>query len=285
MKVIHVLSLFIAIALITVIFSCFFSKASIHQLKSVDSSMKTAAAQTNKQQIPTVFIHGWKGSERSFRTMFQRLQANYDGPERAIVITVEPNGVTKSSGKMKNQKIPLIQVIFASNHESMEQQADWLKNVFFVLKRDYGIKQVNVVSHSMGGKAFTCYLEQINVPSDYPSIKKYVAIAAPFDWINGPLNDKDYTIEQLQQNSYLFQHRSRLPKNLNVLAIAGEMRNPIEGDGVVSQQSAFFGRYFFNHAHYQEKTVYGSNAQHSMLHENPQVDRMIAEFLWTIHPK
>ncbi|MFT8310713.1 MAG: alpha/beta fold hydrolase [Sporolactobacillus sp.] len=285
MKVSHVISLFIAVALISVSFYFFFGKADMNQLKIADSPVKTSATQTNKQQIPTVFIHGWKGSERSFRTMFQRLQTNYDGPERAIVITVEPNGVIKSSGKITNQKIPLIQVIFASNHESMEQQADWLKNVFLVLKRDYGLKQVNVVSHSMGGKAFTCYLEQIKDPSDYPSIKKYVAIAAPFDWINGPLNDKDYTIEALKRDSYLFQHRSRLPQNLNVLAVAGEMRNAVEGDGVVSRQSAFFGQYFFNRAHYQEKTVYGPNAQHSMLHENPQVDQLIAKFLWSIHPK
>ncbi|MCO7176745.1 alpha/beta hydrolase [Sporolactobacillus kofuensis] len=238
-----------------------------------------------KQQIPTVFIHGWKGSERSFNTMFQRFNHHYIGPQRAMIIRVAPNGHIIVIGKITNQTMPLIQVIFVANHESFEKQAFWLKRVFRILKSDEGISRVNVVTHSMGGKAFTGYLEHIDHPNYYPSVDKFVAIAAPFDWINGPQNEADYTVQQLKRHSYLYQHRHRLPQDLKVLAIAGIMHNAQEGDGVVALRSAFFGRYFFNHAHYTEKIVYGAKAQHSELHENPQVDQLVAHYLWHINPK
>ncbi|UAK17384.1 alpha/beta hydrolase [Sporolactobacillus terrae] len=258
---------------------------------TVTNATETAAEQTaadnkiNHQQIPTVFIHGWKGSKRSYRTMLERLHANYDGPERAMIVTVRPNGVINVSGRITNQKIPIIQIIFSRNHEPMEQQAAWLNNIFRILKKNYTIDQVNVVSHSMGGKAFTCYLEKIKTPVDYPKIRKYVAIAAPFDWISGPLNDTHLSIKFLKQQSYLYHHRDRLPNNLDVLAIAGIMSNAQEGDGVVTLKSAFFGKYFFNPKHYSEKIVYGPNAQHSMLHENPEVDKIVADYLWGLRPK
>jgi uncharacterized alpha/beta hydrolase family protein len=284
----HIFLITLIVTLAMLVFSFSSDKDSDHNVRSASETPKTSAEQTSKpnvQQIPTVFIHGWKGSERSFRTMFQRLHANYDGPARAMVVKVDPNGVVKVTGEITDQKIPLIQVLFVRNHESMEQQATWLINVFQILKRDYGISRVNVVSHSMGGKAFTCYLEKIKNPSEYPTISKYVAIAAPFDWINGPQNDNDYTISKLKQESYLYQHRQRLPENMDVLALAGEISDPHEGDGVVSLQSAYFGKYFFSPAHYTEKIVYGPDAQHSMLHENPQVDRIIARYLWHIKLK
>ncbi|MET1249789.1 alpha/beta hydrolase [Sporolactobacillus sp. STCC-11] len=288
MRVKRIFLLTLIVTLAMLVFNLSYDKDIDHRVRSASAAPKTSAEQTSKpnvQQIPTVFIHGWKGSERSFRTMFERLHANYDGPTRAMVVTVDPNGVVKLTGEITDQKIPLIQVLFVRNHESMEQQAAWLINVFRILKRDYGISRVNVVTHSMGGKAFTCYLEKIKIPAEYPTIKKYVAIAAPFDWINGPQNDNDYTISKLKQESYLYQHRQRLPKNMDVLALAGEIREPHEGDGVVTLQSAYFGKYFFSPAHYTEKMVYGPSAQHSMLHENPQVDRIIASYLWHIKPK
>ncbi|MCL1631823.1 alpha/beta hydrolase [Sporolactobacillus sp. CPB3-1] len=279
------LFIFLALTLIAFGFSAVIRSENAEPTHIKTESSNTSAVRMVKRQIPTVFIHGWKGTERSFKTMLRRFKKNYNGPERAIIMTVEPNGAVKSSGQITDQKIPLIQVIFSSNHESMQQQAVWLKNVFFILKNTYHLNEVNVVSHSMGGKAFTYYLEKIENQTHYPVVKKYVAIAAPFDWISGPQNDRLYTLEQLKRESYLVQHHDRLPQDLDVLAIAGVMRNVHEGDGVVSLQGAFFGRYFFNRDHYKEKIVYGAKAQHSMLHENPQVDRIIADFLWKIHPK
>ncbi|WKB37139.1 alpha/beta hydrolase [Terrilactibacillus sp. S3-3] len=35
-----------------------------------------------KSSYPTVFIHGWNGSERSFKTMLDRLSRRYDGPKK-----------------------------------------------------------------------------------------------------------------------------------------------------------------------------------------------------------
>jgi uncharacterized alpha/beta hydrolase family protein len=235
------------------------------------------------QEIPTVFIHGWKGSERSFRTMFNRLSAHYHGPERAFVVRIDPDSSVTVSGNMKNKRIPLIQILFTDNHASMEQQGIWLRSAFRVLKTK-GIDRMNVVSHSMGGKAFTCYLETARNPDAYPKTEKFVAIAAPFDWIGGP-NKTDFSLDQLKSNSALYKYRARIPRDLHVLAIAGVNNRHTESDGVVRLQSAFFGKYFFNPEYYSEKIIYGRNAQHSKLHENPAVDQLIADYLWKIKPK
>ncbi|RYM05410.1 alpha/beta hydrolase [Sporolactobacillus sp. THM7-7] len=235
--------------------------------------------------VPTVFIHGWKGGERSFRTMLDRLSHRFDGPEKAMVVRIDPDGKVMISGRIRDQAMPLVQVIFMENHASMQRQGTWLRHAFSILKNREGIARMNVVSHSMGGKAFTYYLESIENPNHYPVTEKYVAIAAPFDWIDGPLDDSAYTIDQLKTKSVLYQNRGRIQKDLNVLAIAGVMKNHKDGDGVVSIRGAFFGKYFFDPASYAEKIVYGPEAQHSRLHENPEVDKLVAQFLWGIQPK
>ncbi|WP_262392468.1 alpha/beta hydrolase [Sporolactobacillus inulinus] len=129
-----------AVASLLVFYLIFEHSRVLTATHTVTNTTKTAAERTatdNKithQQIPTVFIHGWKGSKRSFRTMLERLHANYDGPERAMIVTVRPNGVINVSGSITNQKIPIIQIIFSRNHEPMEQQAAWLNNIFRILK-------------------------------------------------------------------------------------------------------------------------------------------------------
>lgn len=265
-------------------------KEALHAQKAVAAYKKTdgrpAAANKialdKKSSYPTVFIHGWDGSERSFSTMLDRLSHRYDGPERAMIVHVRKNGTLTVTGSLSGKRIPLIQIIFDNNQATMETQAKWLKTVFHDLKSKEGVDKMDVVSHSMGGKSFTYYLETIDNPTDYPVTNKYIAIAAPFDWVDGPQNEDAFTLAQLKQQSVLYQMRGRLPGRLKVLAIAGVINNDNEGDGQVPLRSAFFGRYIFAGHSYQEEIVRGKNARHSRLHENPEVDKLIARDLWGI---
>ncbi|MFT8316849.1 MAG: alpha/beta hydrolase [Sporolactobacillus sp.] len=237
------------------------------------------------QGIPTVFIHGWTGTQHTFQAMIDNFTADYKGPQLALIVHVRPDGTVTQSGKLGKQLLPLIQIIFDNNRGTIEQQAAWLKQAFHVLKVKDGIDRMNVVSHSMGGQSFTYYLETIASPKDYPLTEKYVAIAAPFDWANGPQDDTEYTLAQLKQRSILYQKRAQIPSQLKVLAIAGVMRDARQGDGRVGLQSAFFGQYLFNPAKYSEQIIHGPKAQHSKLHENPAVNRLIAKFLWQQKPQ
>ena len=264
-------------------------KEALHTQKAVAAYKKTdgqpASAKIvldKKSSYPTVFIHGWNGSERSFKTMLDRLSRRYDGPKKAMIIHVRNNGTLAVTGSLSNKRIPLIQVIFDNNQATMETQANWLKTVFRDLRSREGVNKMDVVSHSMGGKSFTYCLETTGNPSEYPVTNKYIAIAAPFDWVDGPQNEDAFTLAQLEKQSVLYQMRSRLPHGLKVLAVAGVINNDDEGDGQVPLSSAFFGRYIFAGHPYQEKIVRGKNARHSRLHENPEVDKLIAQYLWGI---
>jgi uncharacterized alpha/beta hydrolase family protein len=243
---------------------------------------KTAEKQPARP-IPTAFIHGWKGGTQTFGSMINRLAAAGHGVKRTMTVRITPQGVVHVT-RLSSARRPLIQIIFENNQGSIAQQAVWLNHAMRTLKKAYGIKRMNVVSHSMGGESFVYYLETIRRRDDYPIIEKYVAIAAPFDWIDGVQDDLNYSLSQRKQRSILYQRRGQIPSSLNVLAIAGliESDHPLKGDGMVPLRSALFGRYLFNPAHYSERIVRGTGATHSGLHKSPAVDRLTARFLWGI---
>ena len=67
---------------------------------------------------------------------------------------------------------------------------------------------------------------------------------------------------------------------VDVLNIYGDFKN--QSDGSVLNVSSRSLKYLVidNAKSYQEKRVTGPLAQHSQLHENPEVDRLLIDFLW-----
>ncbi|MFD2617626.1 alpha/beta hydrolase [Terrilactibacillus laevilacticus] len=239
-----------------------------------------------KHSYPVVFVHGWTGTEGSFRSMLNRMTSVYEGPERALLIYVKPNGKLIVHGKITNQRIPLIQVVFQNNKGSLDEQTKWFETTMQWLKQKQHIQTVDLVTHSFGGKTATYFLETTSKSrKDYPAVNKFVPIAAPFSWRDGPQDDSKLTVDQMKRTSVVYPKRDQLPHNLDVLAIGGIINKAEAGDGTVKLKSAFLGRYIFTHQKYQEKTVTGRMAQHSMLHENPKVDALIADFLWGVNNK
>src|SRR5690606_34053522 len=72
--------------------------------------------------VPTIFIHGYKGSERSFSTMLTRMQKNKWG-HKSITCQIDRNGNVKFAEKIKkNVSQPFIQVIFENNRARLSDQ-------------------------------------------------------------------------------------------------------------------------------------------------------------------
>ncbi|MBA1392891.1 alpha/beta hydrolase, partial [Lactobacillus sp. XV13L] len=77
--------------------------------------------------------------------------------------------------------------------------------------------------------------------------------------------------------------RQKYPRHqVRVLNIFGDKKDGTHSDGDVSNASAQSLRYLIGSRalSYQEIKISGRNGQHSRLHENKQVDRILMHFLW-----
>lgn len=250
---------------------------------------------SKKDTIPTIFVHGFKGSSRSFNTMFERFENNYYWGRKTMVFRVSRNGhVFISGGIPKNQKHPFIQVIFDNNRSSIQDTTNYLKLVMEILKHRYHVNDVYAVGHSMGGLVLTNFIEQANGQSNYPTIKKLITIGSPFKGIERKSyytnrNNTGPAVKDLRTNSHalnkLLLHKREFNRDIKVLAIAGVVLNPRLGDGVVSLHSALANKEIVQPKQFQSKIVNDINATHSGLHEHQTVDRYIGEFLWGIKEK
>ncbi|WP_010631675.1 alpha/beta hydrolase [Sporolactobacillus vineae] len=232
---------------------------------------KAKAGQNQAQQkVPVVFIHGWKGSEKTFGPMIRRLQKKTSGLSDPQIIRIDAKNKITVSGKPTPGRAPLFQIVFSDSEGTIQQQIRWLNAAFHYLKKNEHITRMNVVSHSLGGVAFTSWLEQKGTSGNDPETVSFIPIAAPFDGAIG----------QVKEIRTLYPNRSRIPAGMKVLAIAGVVKNKEQGDGQVSLQSALAGKNLFRAKNYHEKVIYGTLASHSKLHENAKVDQFVADFLW-----
>ena len=95
----------------------------------------------------------------------------------------------------------------------------------------------------------------------------------------------DKTTGKPNQVTQTFQRllplREVFPQNqIDVLNIYGDYKNG--SDGSVLNASSRSLKYLVadNAKSYQEKKIIGKLAQHSQLHENPEVDKILIQFLW-----
>lgn len=237
--------------------------------------------------VPTLFLHGYKGSERSFSTMLERMDQQQWGTKTLVCFVNKKGRVSFKGSIPENVENPFIQVIFENNRAKLSDQTKWLQEVMKQLKDRYHIQEINLVGHSMGGLALTNYL-QTTVDKDlYPKALKLVTIGSPF----GGIDREDYfnvnygdALIDLHPNSaalqQLLKNKSAFPSDVSVLSIAGVMNNPLAGDGLVSLESALFNQYLVNRDQYTENVITDLAATHSGLHEMESVDQLIAEFLW-----
>lgn len=252
------------------------------------TSLKTTSSEDMEEVTPTLFIHGYKGGPHSFLTMIDRFEEERAGTKQMVII-VKNNGKLRIIGDLNAQQTPLIQVVFSNDRASLEKQTYWLKKIMHTLKEKYDVKHVNFIGHSMGGLAATNFLLQ-NQSHPYPDVKKMVVIASPFQGIsreNYFKTNRDEAAMDLRPNSrtlqQLTENKDFFDDHVEVLAIAGvinENDSPTDHwDGLVDLNSVRQMKEIVPDRNYQEKVVYGHYATHSGLHEHPEVDQSILQFL------
>ncbi|WP_203363447.1 alpha/beta fold hydrolase [Bacillus sp. REN10] len=240
-------------------------------------------AATSPHSNVTVFIHGYKGTVNSFRSMLHRFEHEHHWGRQVLLCKVTKDGRVLTSKVQRyttNDRL-FVQVVFENNRASFKDTAYWLSKVMNTLKAQYGINEVNLVGHSMGGIVSTKFLEDYQQGSKYPHVNKLVVIGSPF---KGVKNEKYFqtnkggaaldlmpsspAVTQLEKNKDAF------PRHVKTLTIAGV------ADQVVDIDSALAIKHIVPKDNYHEVIIFDPNINHSGLHESNEVDERIGQFLW-----
>lgn len=149
----------------------------------VSDKEKTAESSKviEKTTIPTLFFHGYSGTENSFKGMLRRLEKNQQAVKE-LVLTVGTDGQIQATGDLSGKADnPMVQVLFEDNKNNEWNQAEWIKTCLLYLKENYGIDKVNIVGHSMGGVSALRYLGTYGQDTSLPQVQTLTAIGAPFN--------------------------------------------------------------------------------------------------------
>ena len=247
---------------------------------------------------PTLFVHGWGSSYHAEESMVAYAQKNH-ATNSVIRADVSPAGKVTLLGTIKKRaKNPIVEVnlqnnksIFAglSNQTSaMNKSSNYIKDVITTLQKRYRFNRINLVGHSMGNLQIAYYLRNNATNAHMPQLNKQVSIAGHYNGYVGEQGAPNKTVlnragkPRQMSTGYraLLNLRKKFPQKAAVLNIYGDMGSGSDGDVTVNSARSY--RYLVSKRarSYQEKEIRGSRAQHSKLHENTQVDRLLVNFLW-----
>lgn len=262
------------------------SATKVEHTKTTQQTVSTEQV-TPKTSVPTVFFHGYSGGVGSFGSMIKRLETLV-GAKKEAVIYVSATGELKQDGTVSNEETdPMIQVIFEDNKSTQDNQAFWISEVLASLKAQ-GVMEVNLVGHSMGGVSVVEYLMQ-DQQENQPIVKKVVAIGAPFNEFLDTLDTQTQQEllangpDQISDRYAAYQEGAPfLSKSLQVEIISGQVSADDLSDGTVPLASSLSMIPLLNQQgiDVHSTIITGTQAQHSALHENTQVDQVVADFLW-----
>ena len=273
------LSTFLFIVLITLFQG---SKLQTRELNSSDYIQSST---------PTLFLHGYGSSANAEKHMAEA--ARKAGVTQTIITaTVDSHAQVTLKGDIPKDAVnPIVMVEFADNRNAnYAQDGEYAAAVVRELQARYGFKKMNFVAHSMGNMSILFYLLEHAQNEELPKLQKQVNIANHVNGLEGmdlPANltilDSNTGEPSAMSDSYqkLLGLREIYPQDqVDVLNIYGDFKN--QSDGSVLNVSSRSLKYLLidNAKSYQEKRVTGPLAQHSQLHENPEVDRLLIDFLW-----
>lgn len=245
--------------------------------------MQPAPLKVTNRHIPTVFIHGYAGNDRSFHGMIRRFSEKYHWGTESLHIRVDTSGKLHTQGSYPTDaKNPLINIVFDDNRASIAQQSAWTKKAMRYLKKHYAIKKFYAVGHSMGGGTWISYLATEGDNPVYPMADKIVFLGVPFypeEYLNG---SEEVVINHASYLHGRFAKRISqvLPKKTQILIIGGDILDGSKSDGEVSAASVRYGKKIFTKQQLSLHILKSKDANHSALHELPIVDNYISDFLW-----
>lgn len=259
-------------------------------LFAVNVNRTRAAKQYINSTTPTFFVHGWGSSYHAEQHMTNA--AKRAGVTNTVIWAnvAKNNQVTFHGNIKKGARNPIIEVNLADNKQmSYKRDGRYVYDVINAATQKWHFKRMNLVGHSMGNLDIAYYLLDYGQRSDLPKLNKQVAMAAHFNGGIGFGYPKGATDNAAGKPSKEESHFSELeklrttyPKGAKVLNIYGDVKDGTHSDTQVPVESAKTMKYLVSPraGSYQEKEFTGKNAQHSALHRNAKVDKVLIDFLW-----
>lgn len=225
---------------------------------------------------PTIFIHGYGSSSRAENSMVNA--ARRAGVTRTVVnADVSTDGhVTVAGPTMRGKRNPIVKVNLANNkNTNMAEGARYIRNVIVALQKRDDIKSYNFVAHSMGNTDAFSFINDYGSQPGMPKLKKQVVLAGA--GLSGARDGDAF--------KQIGQHMTNLKNNYphaKVLNIAGNLDDGSHSDGRIPNDASRAVKQMLGDrpASYRFVMLHGKKAQHSQLHENPRVFKLINNFLW-----
>ncbi|WP_390406473.1 alpha/beta hydrolase [Lacticaseibacillus jixiensis] len=241
-------------------------------------------------QTVTLYLHGHHGNGQSMLPLIHDAMWQAQATP-ALVAVVNNDGQVSFRGRLPaNANRPLVQVIFMNNHTvDYRQLRWWLHNVMQGLAQRYGVRQVNIVAHSLGNTAVEWYLLRYGRQPELPRVVRWVSIAGNFDGIpRMHMQPRHNRIEANGRPDLLApQYRQALLKRRHFPAVAilnvyGDLQDGSHADGRILNASSRALGYLVRGqaASYQEQRFVGRDASHRRLRFNRDVALATDAFLW-----
>lgn len=246
----------------------------------VKTNAKQVAAKSN---LPFILVPGTSATEDRFDGFIDKMIKKVGGKD-ILKIEVQKDGSLQWTSTLTNNSAhPYIVISFAdSSEEAVAKQAKWIKLALDKAHELYIFDAYNALGHSNGGLAWTMYLENEPIQTTH-QMKKLVTLGTPFDCTLDLENrdPKGTSMVETDMLQTLSSSRDRIPKNLTMISIAGDI-GKTGSDGMVSVESALAsqGIYKGQVNTYIEKVFYGEDSQHSELIGNSDVMDYIVQELY-----
>ncbi|PWG00074.1 alpha/beta hydrolase [Levilactobacillus bambusae] len=247
-------------------------------------SKQTEAFKTSKKtyMAPLIMVPGSSATPNRYDGLVTELNKKTTVKHSLLRVLVKTDGQLKFSGKIRaRDPQPIIVVGFensADGEQNIYQQAKWFNIAFKRLQSVYQFNHFSALGHSNGGLILTLFMEE-NLSKYNVTADRLMAIGSPFN-----MEEKDRNVKTGMYNT-LYKQRLYLPSSLTVYSVAGG--TSLKSDGIVPDSSVALGRNVFQGSvkHYTEITVTGSTSNHADLPENPQIIKLMEQYLLTGKPK
>lgn len=227
---------------------------------------------------PTIFIHGYGSSSRAESSMVNA--AERAGVTKTVVnANVDAHGhVTLTGPEISGRRNPIVKVNLQDNENTnMAEGARYIRNVIVKLQQRDHIKTYNIVAHSMGNTDAFSFINDYGTQKGMPKLKKQVVLAGAGIGGSGAANNKMYR----QISSHMTNLKNVYP-HAKVLNITGNLDDGSKSDGRIPNDASKSVKSMLGNrpASYRFVMLHGKHAQHSQLHENPRVFKLINNLLW-----
>lgn len=257
--------------------------------KHIEDHATIQAKKGNFQQIPIIYIHGFRGGDYTTRVMVGQALKDKHNP-LYLKVTVDLLGNFKIEGTWTGDKQPLVQLVFRQRIVGIYGIDYYLDFVLPFLAKHYHFQTYTAVGHSLACPCIIRTEMKHSRQKKFPHLNKCALIAGPYDGVTylgdipnvNVLNEKGRPTMMNPHYLYLLLHRRRFNPQISVLNIYGNILNKTNTDRFISVVSAKSIRYILApKAHfYQEIEVRGEkDAEHSWMHDNPFVINIIDKFI------